>query len=61
MTENRQRIILNPIVNLTINCGIFDRYQNPVLTREHLPPFWMYDADPGTNPYMMQRLGVKPR
>ena len=58
MTENRQRIILNPIVNLTISCGIFDRYQNPVLTREHLPPFWMYDADPGTNPYMMQRLGV---
>ena len=58
MTENRQRIILNPIVNLTISCGIFDRYQNPVLTREHLPPFWMYDADPETNPYMMQRLGV---
>lgn len=58
MTENRQRIILNPIVNLTINCGIFDRYQNPVLTREQLPPFWMYDADPETNPYMMQRLGV---
>ena len=58
MTENRQRIILKPIVNLTIRCGIFDRYQNPVLTREHLPPFWMYDADPETNPYMMQRLGV---
>ena len=58
MTENRQRIILNPIVNLTISCGIFDRYQNPVLTREHIPPFWMYDADPETNPYMMQRLGV---
>lgn len=58
MTENRQRIILNPIVNLTISCGIFDRYQNPVLTREHLPPFWMYDADPEINPYMMQRLGV---
>ena len=58
MTENRQRIILNPIVNLTIGCGIFDRYQNPVLTREHIPPFWMYDADPETNPYMMQRLGL---
>ena len=56
MTENRH--ILKPIVNLTISCGIFDRYQNPVLTREHIPPFWMYDADPETNPYMMQRLGV---
>ena len=25
--------------------GIFTRYRNPVLTREHIPPFWMYDAD----------------
>ena len=38
--------------------GLFVRYRNPVLTREHIPPFWMYDANPETNPYMMQRLGV---
>ena len=38
--------------------GLFTRYRNPVLTREHIPPFWMYDADPDSNPFMMQRLGV---
>ena len=38
--------------------GLYIRYRNPVLTREHIPPFWMYDADPDANPYMMQRLGV---
>ncbi len=38
--------------------GVYARYQRPVLTREHIPPFWMYDADPQTNPFMMQRLGV---
>ena len=38
--------------------GIFERYRYPVLTREHTPPFWMYDANPDTNPHMMQRLGV---
>lgn len=38
--------------------GIFKRFENPVLTREHIPPFWMYDADPASNPFMMQRLGV---
>ncbi len=38
--------------------GIYDRYVYPVLTREHIPPFWMYDPNPATNPYMMQRLGV---
>jgi 4-O-beta-D-mannosyl-D-glucose phosphorylase len=38
--------------------GLFERYVHPVLTREHTPPFWMYDADPESNPYMMQRLPV---
>ena len=38
--------------------GLFIRYRNPVLTREHIPPFWMYDANPESNPFMMQRLGV---
>ncbi len=38
--------------------GLYSRYRNPVLTREHIPPFWMYDANPKSNPYMMQRLGI---
>ena len=38
--------------------GIFDRYQSPVLTREHIPLFWRYDLDTETNPYFMERLGV---
>ena len=38
--------------------GIFDRYKNPVLTRNHVPLFWKYDMDPATNPFFMERLGV---
>ena len=38
--------------------GIFERWIHPVLTREHVPPFWMYGPDPATNPYLMQRLGI---
>ena len=38
--------------------GIYERWTNPVLTRDHIPPFWMYDPNPETNPFMMQRLGV---
>ena len=38
--------------------GIYERWEHPVLTRDHVPPFWMYDPDPETNPYMMQRLGI---
>jgi 4-O-beta-D-mannosyl-D-glucose phosphorylase len=38
--------------------GIFERYENPVLTREHIPLTWKYDLNLKTNPYFMERLGV---
>ncbi len=38
--------------------GIYDRYVDPVLTREHIPVEWRYDLDEATNPYFMERLGV---
>jgi 4-O-beta-D-mannosyl-D-glucose phosphorylase len=38
--------------------GIFERYQYPVLTRDHIPLIWKYDLNPTTNPFFMERLGV---
>ena len=38
--------------------GVFTRFENPVLTRDHIPPFWKYDYNPQTNPYFEERLGV---
>ena len=38
--------------------GIYDRWEFPVLTREHVPVEWCYDLNPATNPYFMERLGI---
>ena len=38
--------------------GIFDRYENPVLTREHAPVIWRYDIDEESNPFFEERLGI---
>ena len=59
LMESYERLLSrpNPVDEHFYN-GLFTRYRNPVLTREHIPPFWMYDADPAANPFMMQRLGV---
>lgn len=38
--------------------GVFDRYEDPVLTRDHAPVEWKYDLNPETNPYFMERLGI---
>lgn len=38
--------------------GVYDRWVNPVLTREMIPLTWRYDLNPQTNPYFMERLGI---
>lgn len=38
--------------------GIYTRYKNPVLTRDHAPLHWRYDLDETTNPFFMERLGI---
>lgn len=38
--------------------GIFDRYVDPVLTRNHAPVHWRYDLDRNRNPYFIERLGI---
>ncbi|MCC6461264.1 MAG: glycosidase [Saprospiraceae bacterium] len=38
--------------------GIFERYENPVLTAAHTPLFWRYDLNPLTNPYLQERFGI---
>lgn len=58
MQEYEALISRDNLPNENYYNGIFDRYTHPVLTRDHTPPFWMYDANPDTNPYMMQRIGV---
>lgn len=38
--------------------GIYERWQNPILTAEHTPVFWRYDLNEQTNPFLLERLGV---
>ncbi|MBP6759021.1 MAG: glycosidase [Flavobacterium sp.] len=42
----------------TVGNGIFDRYKNPVVTRNHAPIEWRYDLNEATNPFLMERIGI---
>ena len=53
-----QQLITKPNKKQEPGNGIFDRYQNPVLTAAHAPVFWRYDLNPQTNPYLMERFGI---
>jgi len=37
--------------------GIYNRYKNPIVTREHIPLHWRFDLNPETNPNFMERIG----
>lgn len=38
--------------------GIVERFENPVLTAEHIPLNWRYDFDFDSNPHLLERIGV---
>ena len=38
--------------------GIYSRWCNPVLTRDHIPLSWRYDLNPESNPFFQERLAV---
>ncbi len=39
--------------------GIYNRWENPVVTADHVPLTWRYDFNPATNPHFMERLPVE--
>ncbi|MBL8092527.1 MAG: glycosidase [Anaerolineales bacterium] len=38
--------------------GVYERWEDPVLTAAHAPLEWRFDLDPATNPYLMERQGI---
>lgn len=58
LQSNYQQLVTKPNKKQDAGNGIFDRYQNPVLTAAHAPVFWRYDLNPQTNPYLMERFGI---
>ena len=56
--EKQDKILARTNVKSDFYNGVFDRYEYPVLTREHIPLTWRYDLNLETNPYFMERLGI---
>lgn len=51
-------LIIRKNTKQVLGNGMYDRYENPVLTAAHAPLFWRYDLNPETNPYLMERFGI---
>lgn len=58
LKEKQEKLLARKNVKSDFYNGVFDRYEYPVLTRNHIPLTWTYDLNPETNPYFMERLGI---
>ena len=57
LEENHRQLIEKKNKPIEGN-GIFERYENPILTGEHAPLEWRYDFNKDRNPYLMERIPV---
>src|SRR5699024_36021 len=56
--KQEQLITKKNTINSTFYNGIYSRYNNPVLTRHHVPIHWRFDLNKATNPHFMERIGA---
>ena len=52
-----EQLLQKPNEELFSTNGIYSRYKNPILTRDHIPLHWRFDMNPDTNPLFMERIG----
>ena len=58
LIENYNNLVNKPNSPVKENNGVYQRYQNPVVTAKHAPIHWKYDLNPETNPLGLERIGI---
>ncbi len=58
LTRNHESLLGLNNVPAPLGNGIYQRWQLPVITRDHVPLTWRYDLNRRTNPNLMERIGV---
>jgi len=58
LEEEHKKLIALKNKKLASGNGVFDRYENPILTAAHAPLNWKYDFNLHTNPYLLERIGI---
>ena len=57
ISKAHQEYLSTPNAAVFSTNGIYERYERPILTRDHIPLEWRFDLNPDTNPFFMERIG----
>lgn len=55
--QDQQVLLSRPNEQIFSSNGLYNRFEYPVLTRDHIPLSWRFDYNPATNPFFMERIG----
>lgn len=58
LLEAHEALINQKNIPQNYSNGVYQRWQNPILTADHTPVFWRYDLNEQTNPWLLERLGI---
>ena len=58
LLKTHESLLSKKNIPTTNSNGIFQRYENPILTNAHAPIIWRYDLNEKTNPFLMERIGI---
>lgn len=58
ITADQQLLLTRKNKEVFQEHGWYERYENPVLTAQHIPLSWRYDLNKETNPFLLERNGV---
>ncbi len=57
VSEAHTELLSRPNKAIYSTNGIYERYENPILTRDHIPLTWRFDFNRERNPFFMERIG----
>jgi 4-O-beta-D-mannosyl-D-glucose phosphorylase len=58
LLKNHEKLLRRKNTPSGTTNGVFQRYNNPIVTANHVPIAWRYDLNIKTNPLLLERLGV---
>lgn len=58
LVTEQEKLLSRKNVKINKSNGIYERFEYPVVTADHIPLNWRYDFNPATNPYLLERIGV---
>ncbi len=58
LKSSHAELVARKNIKITLGNGIYDRYQNAIITPQHSPIHWRFDLNSESNPFLMERFGI---